>query len=438
MSNNIHKYQAWSLPNFLKIPQVKTYLSEGEIKAIRTVGSVLPFKVNNYVVEELIDWNNIPNDPIFQLTFPQKEMLSEEHYKLVSEAIDSNMNKREMIELINGVRKELNPHSSSQVENIPLLDGVPLTGIQHKYKETVLFFPSNSQTCHAYCTFCFRWPQFVNLDAVKFAMKETNLLIKYIENNKEITDLLFTGGDPMIMKASIFKRYLEPILKNKVGNLQNIRIGTKALGYWPYKFLTDDDADEIIALFEEIIASGYNLTIMAHFNHPNELKTTAVKNAIKRILSTGAQIRTQSPIMKYINDSSEAWEEMWREQVKLGCVPYYMFLARDTGAQSYFAVTLNEALEIYQNAYRKVGGLARTVKGPVMSANQGKIQVLGVNEINNEKLFSLRFNQARNSDWVGAPFFSKYNEKAVWLNDLIPAFGAENFFFEKEHLFQNI
>ncbi|PHO01034.1 lysine 2,3-aminomutase, partial [Rhodobacteraceae bacterium 4F10] len=307
MSNNIHKYQAWSLPNFLKIPQVKTYLSEGEIKAIRTVGSVLPFKVNNYVVEELIDWNNIPNDPIFQLTFPQKEMLSEEHYKLVSEAIDSNMNKREMIELINGVRKELNPHSSSQVENIPLLDGVPLTGIQHKYKETVLFFPSNSQTCHAYCTFCFRWPQFVNLDAVKFAMKETNLLIKYIENNKEITDLLFTGGDPMIMKASIFKRYLEPILKNKVGNLQNIRIGTKALGYWPYKFLTDDDADEIIALFEEIIASGYNLTIMAHFNHPNELKTTAVKNAIKRILSTGAQIRTQSPIMKYINDSSEAW-----------------------------------------------------------------------------------------------------------------------------------
>ncbi|REH54899.1 KamA family protein [Tenacibaculum gallaicum] len=438
MSNNIHKYQAWSLPNFLKIPQVKTYLSEGEIKAIRTVGSVLPFKVNNYVIEELIDWNNIPNDPIFQLTFPQKEMLSEKHYKLVSEAIDSNMNKREMVELINRIRQELNPHSSSQVENIPLLDGVPLTGIQHKYKETVLFFPSNSQTCHAYCTFCFRWPQFVNLDAVKFAMKETNLLIKYIENNKEVTDLLFTGGDPMIMKASIFKRYLESILKNKVGNLQNIRIGTKALGYWPYKFLTDDDADEIIALFEEIIAAGYNLTIMAHFNHPNELKTTAVKKAIKRILSTGAQIRTQSPIMKYINDSSEAWEEMWREQVKLGCVPYYMFLARDTGAQSYFAVTLNEALEIYQNAYRKVGGLARTVKGPVMSANQGKIQVLGVNEINNEKLFSLRFNQARNPNWVGAPFFSKYNEKAVWLNDLIPAFGAENFFFEKEHLFQNI
>ena len=438
MSNNIRKYKAWSLPNFLKIPQVKTYLSEGEIKAIKTVGSVLPFKVNNYVVEELIDWNNIPNDPIFQLTFPQKEMLSEKHYRSVSEAIDSNMNKREMVELINGIRRELNPHSSSQIENIPLLDGVPLTGIQHKYKETVLFFPSNSQTCHAYCTFCFRWPQFVNLDAVKFAMKETDLLIKYIENNKEVTDLLFTGGDPMIMKTSIFKRYLEPILNNKVGNLQNIRIGTKALGYWPYKFLTDDDADEMIALFEEIIASGYNLTIMAHFNHPNELKTEAVRKAIKRILSTGAQIRTQSPIMKYINDSSEIWEEMWREQVKLGCIPYYMFLARDTGAQSYFAITLNDALEIYQNAYRKVGGLARTVKGPVMSANQGKVQVLGVNEINNEKLFTLRFNQARNPNWVGAPFFSKYNEGAVWLNDLTPAFGAESFFFEKEQLFQNI
>jgi hypothetical protein len=38
----------------------------------------LPFRTNNYVIEELIDWNNVPADPIFQLTFPQPGMLPAE------------------------------------------------------------------------------------------------------------------------------------------------------------------------------------------------------------------------------------------------------------------------------------------------------------------------------------------------------------------------
>ena len=46
------------------------------------------------------------------------------------------------------------------------------TLLQHKYKETVLFFPSAGQTCHAYCTFCFRWPQFVGMEDMKFDARE--------------------------------------------------------------------------------------------------------------------------------------------------------------------------------------------------------------------------------------------------------------------------
>jgi L-lysine 2,3-aminomutase len=135
--------------------------------------------------------------------------------------------------------------------------------------------------------------------------------------------------------------------------------------------------------------------------------------------------------MNHINNDVEAWKEMWKLQVKLGCVPYYMFIARETGAQSYFAVSLKDAMNIFQEAYRSVTGIARTVKGPVMSANPGKVQVLGVNEIQGEKVYNLRFTQARNPEWVGTPFFAKYNPDAVWLNDLEPAFGEKRFFFEK-------
>ncbi len=121
---------------------------------------------------------------------------------------------------------------------------------------------------------------------------------------------------------------------------------------------------------------------------------------------------------------------MWREQVNLGIIPYYMFIARDTGAQDYFAVTLDQAWRIYQKAIQKVSGVCRTVRGPSMSCAPGKVQVLGIQKIHGEQVFVLNFLQGRNPDWVGRPFFAKYNPKAIWLNDLEPAFGQEEFFFE--------
>lgn len=426
------KYKVFTLNTFDKIPHVQQYLTEQQQKDIRVVGNVLPFKINNYVVDELIDWTKVPHDPIFQLTFPQRGMLSDEHYRDMATVLNSNPDKATLKAAANKIRYELNPHPAGQEKNVPELDGTKLTGIQHKYRETLLFFPSNGQTCHAYCTFCFRWPQFVGIDELKFAMKETELLVRYLQEHPEVNDVLFTGGDPMVMSAKNFASYIEPLLEAGLPNLQTIRIGTKALGYWPYKFLTDKDADEMIALFKRIVDSGIHLAFMSHFNHPAELRTDAVKEAIARIRATGAEIRTQSPIMHRINDSAETWKQMWNEQVKLGCIPYYMFVARDTGAQDYFAIDLERAYRIYLKAYQQVSGIARTVRGPSMSTDPGKVHVLGIDEINGEELYVLRFIQGRNPKWAGKIFYAKYNPEAVWLDDLEPAFNQEQFFFEAE------
>ncbi len=425
------KYKVYTLKNYSQIPQIQSYLTDEQISAIEVVGNVLPFKVNNYVVDELINWEDIPNDPIFQLTFPQRKMLTNAHYEEMQNALKENYSRPELKLIANKIRFELNPHPAGQKDNIPALNGEKLTGIQHKYRETVLFFPSSGQTCHAYCTFCFRWPQFVGIDELKFAMKETNLLVQYLQAHPEVTDVLFTGGDPMIMSAKKLKEYIDPLLSSDIPNLQTIRIGTKALGYWPYKFISDKDSEEMLQLFKKVTAKGIQLSFMAHFNHPNELKTEAVKVAIENILNTGAIIRTQSPIMNHINNKVEDWVEMWKQQVRLGCIPYYMFVARDTGAQDYFAVTIEDAWKVYKKAYSKVSGIARTVRGPSMSANPGKVQILGVSEIKKEKVFVLRFIQGRNPDWVGKPFFAKFDAKAIWLTDLLPFSNEEQFFFEK-------
>ena len=426
------RIQSYTLTNFRNIPQIQK-LSEEQQFEMEVVANVLPFKANNYVVEQLIDWNNIPNDPIFVLTFPQKGMLLPTHYEQMASALKSGADKKAIQELANEIRLQLNPHPAGQLElNVPTLkDGTKLYGMQHKYKETCLFFPSQGQTCHAYCTFCFRWPQFVGMDEMKFAMKEGEQLVQYLREHQEISDVLFTGGDPMIIKAKMFRTYIDTLLEADLPNLKTIRIGTKALAYWPYKFLTDDDADETLATFQDVADKGIHLAIMAHFNHHTELLTGAVKVAIKRLRQVGTEIRTQSPLLAHINDDADMWAEMWRQQVQLGCIPYYMFVVRDTGAQHYFGIPLVKAHEIFRNAYKQVSGLGRTVRGPSMSATPGKVVVDGVTTINGKKVIVLKFLQGRNPDWVSKPFFAEFDENAIWLDDLKPAF-EEKFFFEDE------
>ncbi len=425
-------YKAYSLASFRKIPQM-ALLSEEERFNIEVVGHVLPFKVNNYITDELIDWDNYETDPLFQLTFPQKAMLQEEHFEQVADLIKRGNRKQEITGVIDEIRETLNPHPAGQLElNVPQIDGMRLPGVQHKYRETALFFPSKGQTCHAYCTFCFRWPQFVGMDDLKFAMSETSLVIRYLQDHPEVTDLIFTGGDPMIMAPEIFASYLNEILDADLPNLQNIRIGSKSLSFWPYKFTEDEGADKLLKTFRRVKAMGKHLSFMAHFNHPQELQTQAVRDAIDRILGTGCQVRTQAPLMQGINDNPSDWSAMWKEQVRLGCIPYYMFVARDTGAQDYFAVSLDRAWRIFKDAYKEVSGICRTVRGPSMSAAPGKVQVVGVQEVHGQKVFVLNFLQARNPDWVGVPFFARYDPDAIWLDELVPAFGEESFFFEEE------
>jgi len=425
------KYRSYTLQNYNRIPQFAS-LSPDDRRAIEVVGRILPFKTNNYVTDELIQWDHLEDDPIYTLNFPRKEMLLPHHYNEVENRMAAD-DDRALRVTVEKIRRELNPNPSGQEYNVPEFEGVRLHGLQHKYRETVLLFPRPGQTCHAYCTFCFRWPQFSNLSDKKFSIKEDyELYIKYIKAHPRVTDILFTGGDPMVMSASLLRAHIEPVLSADLKQIRHIRIGTKALAYWPYRFTTDEDADDVLRLFDDIIRAGKHLSVMGHFSHPLELTTDAVKEAIRRIRNTGAQIRTQSPVLKHINDRPELWAEMWQRQVGLGCIPYYMFVARDTGAKHYFEIPLARCQTIFRTAYQKVSGICRTVRGPSMSDHAGKVQILGVSEAGGEKLFVLRFIQGRNPDWVAQPFFAKYNPTATWFDQLKPAFGEKEFFFEHE------
>jgi KamA family protein len=399
---------------------------------MKVVATVLPFRVNEYVLRELIDWERVPDDPMFQLTFPQRGMLSEVHFNRIAMALGSGMEKRDLQALANEIRAELNPHPAGQLEqNLPLdQDGESINGLQHKYRETVLFFPSQGQTCHSYCTFCFRWAQFVGDKSLRMATAEADKLYGYLRQHPEVTDLLVTGGDPMVMKTKQLKAYLEPLLHPEFSHIQTIRIGTKALTFWPHRFISDEDADELVELLHHLVLAGKHVAIMAHYNHWREMDTEVARTAIRRVRATGAEIRSQGPLLAHINDNADDWSNLWNEQVKMGIIPYYMFLERDTGARCYFEVPLHKAWQIYRDAMKQVSGLGRTARGPSMSAGPGKVEIQGVSEINGERVFVLRFIQARDHDLVQRPFFAQYDESATWYDQLQPVQGQNMPFLE--------
>lgn len=428
------RFKVFTQRDLNKIPQLQRLPAEALFE-MRVVSSVLPFRVNEYVVDELIDWSRAPDDPIYQLTFPQRRMLRSGDYDRMAAAIRSGASRDEVQALAKEIRHGLNPHPAGQLQmNIPADEtGERIDGIQHKYRETVLFFPSQGQTCHSYCTFCFRWAQFVGDKSLRIASTEVARLHGYLESHPEVTDLLITGGDPMVMKTKHLRAYLEPLLERRFDHIQTIRIGTKALTFWPYRFVSDDDADELIELLRRLSAAGKHVAVMAHYNHWREMDTDIARRAIARILDSGAKIRSQGPLLAHINDKADVWAKMWRMQVKLGIVPYYMFVERDTGARHYFEVPLARAWKIYRSAMQQVSGLGRTARGPSMSAGPGKVEIQGIAEINGEKVFVLRFIQGRDPDWVQRPFFARYDETATWLHQLKPAFGEDEFFFEQAY-----
>jgi KamA family protein len=313
-------------------------------------------------------------------------MLNPVHFQEMADALQRGSPKQART-VADQIRRELNPHPGGQLTyNVPTIADEPVPGVQHKYAQSCLVFPSAGQTCHAYCTFCFRWAQFVGIRELKLAMDESVRFHEYLRRHTEVSDVLFTGGDPMVMSTKILAWYLESLLGKGFEHVQVIRIGTKSLGYWPYRYLQGEEADSLLRCFEKIVASGKHLAIMSHFSHWKELETHAARQAIARLRSVGVVIRTQSPLIRHVNDDSEVWGRMWKEQVRLGCVPYYMFVERDTGASRYFKVPLYRALEIYREALGRNSGLGRTARGPVMSTLPGKVVVDGVVAIRGRRL----------------------------------------------------
>ncbi len=350
-------------------------LSEEERRRLEPVAARYAFRLNDYYAR-LINWDD-PNDPIRQLVIPHPE-----------EAEDWG-----------------------QLDASGEADYTPVRGCQHKYSDTALLLVN--EVCGAYCRYCFRKRLFMNDNDE--ASLDYRAGLDYIAEHEEITNVLLTGGDPLMLSTRRLAEIVSDVAA--VPHVRIIRIGTKMTAFNPSRVLDDPT---LLALIHEQCESGTQIYIMNHFDHPREL-TPEARQALRCLLEAGAQVVNQCPIVRGVNDKPHVLATLFRELSFHGCPPYYVFQGRPTAGNKPYEVPIVEGWTIFLEANRRISGLAKRARF-VMSHHIGKLEICGVDD----DLIYLRYHRAHRREDYGKMIVARRDDEAFWLDQLVLLAGPRS------------
>lgn len=188
-----------------------------------------------------------------------------------------------------------------------------------RYPNRVALFVAGNRSCASYCVHCQRAK---SLDgSVEVSKSDINKGLFYINFNKNINEVLVTGGDALM----ISKKWLQYILEelSKIPHIRAIRIVTRLPVVMPMGI-----TDELLELIN-ISANKYNggdekyVYFMTHINHYQEI-TKDLFFAIKKIRKHGFTIRNQTVLLNHVNDYYKTLAETFRRMFWIGIHPYYL------------------------------------------------------------------------------------------------------------------
>lgn len=348
------------------ISKIET-ISNEERETFKKITDKFVFRANDYYLS-LINWDN-PNDPIRRLVIPNTGEL-EEYGNW--DACDEEAN-------------------------------YVVPGCQHKYKATALLIVS--EVCGAYCRYCFRKRLFRN--DVKEAQSDVTAGIEYIRNHPEISNVLLTGGDSLILSTKKIRSIVEEL--RTIPHVKIIRFGSKLPAFNPMRIYEDE---ELLQIFKEYSTADRKIYLMAHINHPQEI-TEHTRKAFQALMDAGVVVMNQTPILKGINDDPVVLGELLDELSWAGVAPYYFFQNRPVAGNSDFVIPFEKAVKIIEEAKALTSGLGKRVRY-VMSHSSGKIEILAVE---NGKIY-LKYHQAKNPDDYGKFMVYDCPKDAAWFDDL--------------------
>jgi len=414
----------------------------GQIKEREFFIDVYRFLATKHILNT-IDWGNYEKDPIYHLIFPQPGMMNPDDVQLYLAA----GNDKERQAVVEAYQRKTNPHDGKQKLNKPWYINDEgqleiLDGSQHKYPPIKLILDSTTQSCFAFCTYCFRHAQ-VRGDEDMFVQRSVKQVHNYLKKHNEISDILITGGDGGYIPYERLLEYVTPLIENpELLHIRTLRIGSRAITFHP-ELILSNKFTKILELLKHTINNGIQVVWMAHLSTPRELLNPGAVAAITRLKSYGITIKSQSPIMNHISlyrdengkvdidKSAQNWIDLGNVLAMLGVGFHSMYCARPTGEHHYFSAPLADITKIFNKVYRNLASINRPSRYITMTSSAGKTSLLGTAEINGEKVFALKFNEARNMEWMDTVYFAEYDEQENTIENLKP-YGADQYFYENE------
>jgi len=341
-------------------------IPEPERERLRRITDKFVFRVNDYYLN-LIDWND-PEDPIRKLVIPNEDELAEYG------------------------RWDASDEDTNYV--------VP--GCQHKYSSTALLIVS--EVCGAYCRYCFRKRLFRN--DVKEAVSDVEPGLQYIAQHPEISNVLLTGGDSLILGTPKLKAILQRL--REIDHVKIIRLGSKLPVFNPMRIYEDEELLEAIRTHS---TPEKRIYVMAHINHPREITPEAVRG-FEALHRAGAIVVNQTPVLKGINDDPAVLAELLDRLSWAGVTPYYFFVNRPVAGNRAFVLPLARVYEIVEQAKARTSGLGKRVRLS-MSHTSGKIEILAIED---GKAY-LKYHQSREGNY-GRFMVLDCPPDAAWFDDL--------------------
>tara|TARA_B100000131_G_scaffold295127_1_gene311836 strand:- start:3690 stop:4988 length:1299 start_codon:yes stop_codon:yes gene_type:complete len=224
----------------------------------------------------------------------------------------------------------------------------PVRGLTHRYEDKVLFLALD--TCPVYCRYCTR-AYAVGGDtdtAEKISIKATkdrwNDMFKYLQENKQIQDVVISGGDSYRLKASQVEEIGEALLK--IDHIRRFRFATKGLAIMPMKILTDTAWTDAVCRITSKARKQYKeVCIHTHFNHSNEI-TNITQDAMNVLFSRGVKVRNQSVFQSHVNDTAEDMIALVKNLSYINIQPYYVYIHDLTAGTEDMRTSVQTAIDV--------------------------------------------------------------------------------------------
>jgi lysine 2,3-aminomutase len=237
----------------------------------------------------------------------------------------------------------------------------PVPGLTHRYPDRVLLLLTDQ--CSMYCRHCTRRRKAGEYDA-PMPRENVDKAIKYIEQHKEVRDVILSGGDPLTMSDARIDEVLARLAG--IDHVDIVRIGTRTPVVMPQRI-----TDELIAVLKKYKFVWLN----THFTHPNELTKEAAA-ALAKLAEAGVVLGNQSVLLKGINDHVDVMKALVHALVRNRVRPYYIYQCDLSEGISHFRTPVSRGIEIIESLRGHTSGLCVPTYVVDAPGGGGKIPVM--------------------------------------------------------------